>query len=144
MRILLIEDDKATADYIAKGLREIGHLVQVARTGRDGMLLLPELPAFPGDTDRTTATSYDTAAERPPDTCKPALQLTETAGSAEPESLHKTEDSATQREILQDVRPALKAALYPALPCPRPVTVTLLPPVDAAFVRRTELKVGAA
>jgi two-component system OmpR family response regulator len=39
MRILLIEDDKATADYIAKGLQEIGHVVQVARTGRDGMLL---------------------------------------------------------------------------------------------------------
>jgi two-component system OmpR family response regulator len=39
MRILLIEDDKATADYIAKGLQEIGHIVQVARTGRDGMLL---------------------------------------------------------------------------------------------------------
>ena len=39
MRILLIEDDRATADYIAKGLQEIGHIVQVARTGRDGMLL---------------------------------------------------------------------------------------------------------
>ncbi|WP_237216140.1 response regulator transcription factor [Falsiroseomonas oryziterrae] len=39
MRILLIEDDAATADYIAKGLREIGHLVAVARTGKDGMLL---------------------------------------------------------------------------------------------------------
>ena len=39
MRILLIEDDRATADYIAKGLQEIGHVVQVARTGRDGMLL---------------------------------------------------------------------------------------------------------
>jgi two-component system OmpR family response regulator len=39
MRILLIEDDRATADYIAKGLQEIGHVVHVARTGRDGMLL---------------------------------------------------------------------------------------------------------
>jgi two-component system OmpR family response regulator len=39
MRILLIEDDSATADYIAKGLREMGNIVQVARTGRDGMLL---------------------------------------------------------------------------------------------------------
>ncbi|WP_270937848.1 winged helix-turn-helix domain-containing protein [Falsiroseomonas oryzae] len=39
MRILLIEDDAATADYIAKGLREVGHLVQVARNGKDGMLL---------------------------------------------------------------------------------------------------------
>ena len=39
MRILLIEDDTATADYVAKGLREMGNIVQVARTGRDGMLL---------------------------------------------------------------------------------------------------------
>lgn len=39
MRILLIEDDKATANYIAKGLREIGNIVQVAHTGREGMLL---------------------------------------------------------------------------------------------------------
>jgi two-component system OmpR family response regulator len=39
MRILVIEDDAATADYIAKGLREAGHLVQLARTGKDGMML---------------------------------------------------------------------------------------------------------
>jgi two-component system OmpR family response regulator len=39
MRILVIEDDTATADYIAKGLREAGHLVQLARTGKDGMML---------------------------------------------------------------------------------------------------------
>jgi two-component system OmpR family response regulator len=39
MRILVIEDDAATADYIAKGLREAGHVVQLARTGKDGMML---------------------------------------------------------------------------------------------------------
>ena len=39
MRLLVIEDDGATADYIAKGLREDGHVVDVARNGRDGMFL---------------------------------------------------------------------------------------------------------
>lgn len=39
MRVLLIEDDRATADYLAKGLREVGHVVEVARTGRDGLVL---------------------------------------------------------------------------------------------------------
>ena len=107
-------------------------------------LLLPELPAFPGDTDRTTATLYDSAAEKAPETCSPTVQLMDTARSAELESLHNMEDSATQREISQDVWPALNPALYRALPNPRPVAVTLLPPVDAAFVNRTELKLGAA
>ena len=39
MRVLLIEDDGATADYLAKGLHEAGHRVEVARTGRDGLFL---------------------------------------------------------------------------------------------------------
>ena len=39
MRVLLIEDDRSTADYLAKGLREVGHMVEVARTGRDGLFL---------------------------------------------------------------------------------------------------------
>ncbi len=39
MRVLVIEDDRTTADYIAKGLGELGHVVEVARTGRDGMFL---------------------------------------------------------------------------------------------------------
>lgn len=39
MRVLLIEDDRPTADYLAKGLREVGHVVEVARTGRDGLVL---------------------------------------------------------------------------------------------------------
>ncbi len=39
MRLLVIEDDTATADYIAKGLAEDGHVVETARTGRDGMFL---------------------------------------------------------------------------------------------------------
>ena len=39
MRVLLIEDDCATADYLAKGLHEAGHRVEVARTGRDGLFM---------------------------------------------------------------------------------------------------------
>jgi len=39
MRVLVIEDDAATADYVAKGLQEAGHIVEVARTGRDGLFL---------------------------------------------------------------------------------------------------------
>ncbi len=39
MRVLLIEDDQVTADYLAKGLREIGHVVEAAHTGRDGLFL---------------------------------------------------------------------------------------------------------
>ena len=39
MKILLIEDDKETADYVARGLREHGNVVDVAATGRDGLFL---------------------------------------------------------------------------------------------------------
>ncbi|MDB5414592.1 MAG: DNA-binding response regulator [Rubritepida sp.] len=39
MRILLIEDDESTAGYIAKGLREEGHVVDHANNGRDGLFL---------------------------------------------------------------------------------------------------------
>lgn len=39
MRILVIEDDSATADYIAKGFLEDGQVVDIARNGRDGMFL---------------------------------------------------------------------------------------------------------
>ncbi|UYN97583.1 MAG: winged helix-turn-helix domain-containing protein [Enhydrobacter sp.] len=39
MKILLVEDDKQTADYILKGLREQGHAVDRADNGRDGLYL---------------------------------------------------------------------------------------------------------
>jgi two-component system OmpR family response regulator len=39
VRILLIEDDETTAAYIAKGLREEGHVVDHAANGRDGLFL---------------------------------------------------------------------------------------------------------
>ncbi len=38
MKILVIEDDSETADYVAKGLQEAGHAVNVARDGRDGLV----------------------------------------------------------------------------------------------------------
>ncbi len=39
MRILLIEDDDETAAYVANGLRELGHVVDHAATGKDGLHL---------------------------------------------------------------------------------------------------------
>ncbi len=38
MRILIIEDDRDAAQYLAKGLRESGHSAEVAQDGRDGLL----------------------------------------------------------------------------------------------------------
>lgn len=39
MKILVIEDDTATLDYIARGLEERGHVVDKASNGRDGLML---------------------------------------------------------------------------------------------------------
>lgn len=39
MKFLLVEDDNRTADYIVRGARELGHVVDVAATGRDGLFL---------------------------------------------------------------------------------------------------------
>ena len=36
---MLIEDDQETAAYVARGLREHGHVVDEAATGRDGLFL---------------------------------------------------------------------------------------------------------
>lgn len=38
MQLLLIEDDARVADHVARGLREAGHLVYIARDGREGLL----------------------------------------------------------------------------------------------------------
>jgi two-component system OmpR family response regulator len=37
MRILLIEDDSKTAEYVTRGLTEAGHVCDVVRDGRDGL-----------------------------------------------------------------------------------------------------------
>lgn len=39
MRILVIEDDHATADYLRKGLTEAGHTVDIAADGEEGLML---------------------------------------------------------------------------------------------------------
>jgi two-component system, OmpR family, response regulator len=39
MKILLVEDDQAISAYLAQGLREIGHVVDCAASGRDGLFL---------------------------------------------------------------------------------------------------------
>jgi two-component system OmpR family response regulator len=39
MRILVIEDDRETLDYVANGLTEEGHVVHRADNGRDGLFL---------------------------------------------------------------------------------------------------------
>ncbi|MDE3080415.1 MAG: response regulator transcription factor, partial [Paracoccaceae bacterium] len=38
MRILVVEDDATTADYIAAGLREEGHAVDLIMDGRDALI----------------------------------------------------------------------------------------------------------
>lgn len=39
MRVLLIEDDKELAGFVAKGLKEQGHIVEQAFDGKDGLFL---------------------------------------------------------------------------------------------------------
>ena len=43
MRILVIEDDKETLDYVANGLGELGHVVNRAENGRDGLLIVDRM-----------------------------------------------------------------------------------------------------
>ena len=42
MKLLLIEDDATLADYVAKGLRECGHVVDVCHDGKDGLYAAAE------------------------------------------------------------------------------------------------------
>jgi two-component system OmpR family response regulator len=39
MKVLVIEDDQDTADYVTRGLKEHGHVVDHAASGRDGLFL---------------------------------------------------------------------------------------------------------
>ena len=39
MRILVVEDDKDVAGFVVKGLKEAGHVVEHAGTGRDGLFM---------------------------------------------------------------------------------------------------------
>tara|TARA_R110002167_G_scaffold8764_11_gene40088 strand:+ start:697 stop:1374 length:678 start_codon:yes stop_codon:yes gene_type:complete len=38
MRILIVEDDKPTAEFVETGLRELGHVVDLVSNGRDGVM----------------------------------------------------------------------------------------------------------
>jgi len=42
MKILIIEDDNQTRDYVLAGLNELGHMVDAARDGYEGLLLAKE------------------------------------------------------------------------------------------------------
>ncbi len=44
MRILVIEDDRSTADFIARGLREHGYAVDRSPDGKDGLFMALENP----------------------------------------------------------------------------------------------------
>lgn len=39
MKLLVVEDDRTTADYVARGLREAGHTVDLARDGHEALML---------------------------------------------------------------------------------------------------------
>lgn len=39
MRVLVIEDDAETGSYLRRGLREQGHVVDIATNGRDGLFM---------------------------------------------------------------------------------------------------------
>jgi two-component system OmpR family response regulator len=44
VKILVVEDDRATRNYLAKGLTEAGHVVDTAADGRDGLFLAASGP----------------------------------------------------------------------------------------------------
>jgi len=46
LRILVVEDDIATADYLLRGLTEAGHSPEVARDGRQGLLRASGAPPW--------------------------------------------------------------------------------------------------
>ena len=37
MRLLIIEDDRDAADYLAKAFREVGHVADLATDGEEGL-----------------------------------------------------------------------------------------------------------
>ena len=42
MRVLVVEDDKETANYLIKGLKEAGHIIDHAPDGKEGLYLAAE------------------------------------------------------------------------------------------------------
>ena len=39
MRILVVEDDKDVGGFVVRGLKEAGHVVELADNGRDGLFM---------------------------------------------------------------------------------------------------------
>ena len=39
MRLLIIEDDRESADYLAKAFREVGHIADHAADGEEGLAM---------------------------------------------------------------------------------------------------------
>jgi two-component system OmpR family response regulator len=52
MHILIIEDDQVAREYLAKGLREVGHSVDVATNGVEGLQMASSLPVELAIVDR--------------------------------------------------------------------------------------------
>ena len=52
MHILIVEDDQVARDYLAKGLREVGHTVDVAADGLEGLRMASSLPVELAIVDR--------------------------------------------------------------------------------------------
>src|SRR5580698_9562024 len=52
MHILIVEDDQVARDYLAKGLREVGHTVDVAADGLEGLQMASSLPVELAIVDR--------------------------------------------------------------------------------------------
>ena len=84
VKILLVEDDRQTADYIAKGLREHGHVVDKADNGRDGLYMATGEPYDVMIVDRNLPQDGRPVAgqgrARAPGTKTPVLFLTTMGG----------------------------------------------------------------
>ena len=52
MHILIVEDDQVARDYLAKGLRDVGHSVDVAADGLEGLQMASALPVELAIVDR--------------------------------------------------------------------------------------------
>jgi two-component system OmpR family response regulator len=52
MHILIVEDDQVARDYLAQGLREVGHTVDVAADGLEGLRMASSLPVELAIVDR--------------------------------------------------------------------------------------------
>jgi DNA-binding response OmpR family regulator len=59
MNILVVEDDRRVADFLERGLRAEGHVVQVARTGPEGLACAQRLHRERQDTDQATVVLLD-------------------------------------------------------------------------------------